>query len=75
METPGSAWKPRITFGATDASVLVLDARTNRSINELSTAEVTLRFDASFTEPVELFAEVKISVYDEAGETQDLGRR
>lgn len=69
---PKSSWKPRITFGATDASALLLDAHTNQSINELSTAEVVLRLDDSFAEPIELFAEVKISAVDDVGETRDL---
>jgi hypothetical protein len=70
--TPESNWKPRITFGATDASALLLDAHTKQSINELSTAEVLLRLDDSFAEPIELFAEVKISAFDDDGDTRDL---
>ena len=72
MATPYSKWKPRIAFGATDASALVHDFHTKQSINELSAAEVVLRLDGSFEEPIELFAEVKISVLNDAGETQDL---
>ena len=69
---PDSKWKPRITFGATDASALLLDAHTKQSINALMTAEVVLHLDDSFVQPIELFAEVKISALDDVGESHDL---
>ena len=67
-----SPWKVRIRFGDTDASALLLNLQTKSSINDLATAEVVLRLDPSFAEPVELFAETKVSFFTEAGEERDL---
>jgi hypothetical protein len=72
VEVPGTSWKARVRFGGTDATALLLNFKTNQSISELASAEVVIRLDPSFPEPVELFSEVKFSVVDEAGREQDL---
>jgi len=72
METAEPTWNARITFGAVDASALILDLRTKQSIDELSSAEVVLKLDPSFDEPIDLFSEVKIAAVLENGTEADL---
>jgi len=66
------AWKVRVTFGAIEASALILNVQTTQSVDELSSAEVVLKLDASFAEPIDLFSEVKIIAVRENGTEEDL---
>lgn len=45
------------TFGAADASALILNLQTKQSVDELSSAEIVLKLDPSFDEPIDLFSE------------------
>jgi len=72
MEAGRPAWQARIWFGATDASALIVDLHTKQSIKELSSAEVVLKLDPSFPEPIDLFSEVKISAVGADGREEEL---
>jgi hypothetical protein len=69
---PEPTFSVRITFGAVDASALILNLQTTQSIGDLSSAEVVLKLDAAFDQPIDLFSEVKITAVRENGTEEDL---
>jgi hypothetical protein len=72
MSSPAASWTPCIRFGDVDASILLLKATTNNGVNELATAEVELRLDRDFPEPLELFSEVKVGAKNGGGRFEEV---
>jgi hypothetical protein len=62
----------RVTFGEVDASELVANVQTTRSVNDLARAEIWINDPSTLAEPLDLFAEVKVQGVLDDGTTHDL---